>query len=677
MKKALIGLLGTLSLYGAEHFETLEVQGTQTPIEDHIIHDTSTLARDAVDETLGGYLENEALVSSATYGNGVGRPVVKGMEGYRVGIVQGNTVLNDLSAMSQDHAVGANARSSQTIELIKGPASLLYGSYAGGVVSIKGPEHDTALPQAGLDVQAFGSVSSNDNATQTGARAAYRYGDVSVDLSTLFAQSQNYFSGAQEIPHSHTQSTQSHLVLGWQAGDRHVFKAYGDILRNDYGIPNSTALATRIDMRQERVGLVWHVNHPSQTIEHISTDIQYSRYKHYETEDASPDGLFGQQQAVISTLVGFDVGAWHVDTHTTLSFNRLQVCHEHGGCVDFQEATRVGVASLLADSKDFSHTHPMPNSDETLLAQSVVGKYYLQGHELTLATRLAYRALHIDPSNIQESYLATYDPHYYDASHDASGALSLGWLGHVSDAVWMQASLGYIERMPSAQELFWNGYHHATDSYIFGDRHAQNERSFNIDTELTWEQGSFTTRLNGFYYRFMNYLYQRPYIDETLTWVKDPWHSSDVWEIAGARAHVYGASIEEAFHTEQGAHVFDTALSFEMLRGVLDNGENLPRMAPFSATIAQHYSYKTLEAKISYKQTQESSFLAPNESFTPSYGWLALKINYEKKWRMQVWNFYLNGQNLTDERAYNHLSFLKSTAPLRGRNITAGITWKF
>jgi len=141
-----------------------EVELEQINVEAHSIHqqeeevsysttyDTQTLANHASGETLGDYLQNELGVNSATYGSAVGRPTVRGMEGYRVGIAQGGIMLNDLSAMSQDHAVRLNARVAERIEMVKGPASLLYGSYSGGVIRALGEEHDAKLPKKGLSL---------------------------------------------------------------------------------------------------------------------------------------------------------------------------------------------------------------------------------------------------------------------------------------------------------------------------------------------------------------------------------------------------------------------------------------------------------------------------------------------------------------------------------------------
>ena len=156
-KSSFIVLLALSSMSMAQEIQlesiSVEADSETEFLEEKISKKTSSLAKEVKGETLGDFLENEQFVDSASYGAGVGRPVVRGMDGYRVGVTNGNIILNDLSAMSQDHAVGVMARASQKIELIKGPSSLLYGNYSGGVIRVLGEEHEKELLKNGYSLQ--------------------------------------------------------------------------------------------------------------------------------------------------------------------------------------------------------------------------------------------------------------------------------------------------------------------------------------------------------------------------------------------------------------------------------------------------------------------------------------------------------------------------------------------
>ena len=245
-----------MSLNAAEiHLEDIAVHGhfEDEYLEQTITKESSSLAKSARGETLGDYLQNETFVESASYGPAVGRPVVKGMDGYRVGVTTGNVVLNDVSAMSQDHAVGVMPRATKKIELIKGPASLLYGSYSGGVIRTLGEEHEREFLKEGYALETTSSYGSNGAGMMLGASGEAREGDISLSINSFYHDAEDFRDGdGNSIKDSNTMSRQSHAVLGYRVNDENNIKLYYDNLAKDYGIPNSTPRTTSIDMTQER-----------------------------------------------------------------------------------------------------------------------------------------------------------------------------------------------------------------------------------------------------------------------------------------------------------------------------------------------------------------------------------------------------------------------------------------
>ncbi|KIM10557.1 MAG: hypothetical protein KU37_09665 [Sulfuricurvum sp. PC08-66] len=687
MLKLFLFFAPSLLLWGAQHFDTLDVHDTTHALETQKTLDSATQGQTSSGETLGDYLQEENFVDSATYGAGVGRPVMKGMEGYRVGITQGNIILNDLSAMSQDHAVGVSPASTQSIELIKGPASLLYGSYSAGVISVKGQEHDPLMLASGITMN--GDLSYGTNALTQKALLSLGASDGNRSLyGTLFYhKSDDYASGGTLVEESDTFTLQGHLVGEYKLGETHLFKPYVDMLRNDYGIPNSTSEATRIDMSQQRGGMVWHIDTSTPLIDHIWTDVQYSHYRHYETEGRRYDGLFEQNQFALSSMVGLDVEEWHTDIHMTFGNNHLQVCHEHGQCTQFESASRTGAThgtSLLANPSiegllPFSHDHPMPNTTQNEASLAFSTKRVYAENELSMAYRAQLRHLAIDASNISESWLvpASIDSDYYRDSLDVAHSLSLGWLEYLSSALSIQSSAGYIERIPSAQELLWNGFHHATHSYIFGNRDLSAERSLHVDTQLLVDYAPFSTQLSAFGYGFFNYIHQASVADANGSLLVDPWHHSSAWAMQQQRALIAGVALTQHFEEHYKAHRIELDASVELIRGIFSDGSNIPRMTPNSATLLAIYGYGDFEMRASYKRVDESRFLGLYESFTSAYDWVSLQAHWEQKEPFGVLKYYLNAQNLTDAIAYNHLSFLKETAPLIGRTITLGLAYTY
>ena len=677
-----------------------EVELEQINVEAHSIHlqedqvsystsyETDTLVNHTSGETLGDYLSDQLGVDSASYGPAVGRPMVRGMEGYRVGIAQGGIMLNDLSAMSQDHAVGLNARMTERIEMVKGPASLLYGSYSGGVVRTLGEEHEAKLPKKGLSLDTSVSTNSDRGFGTTSVKSAYALDEYSLNLNYYRNDADPYHSGGEIVPDSDTFSEQFHGVLGWKVSPTHTIKLYADTMDKEYGIPNTTSERTEILMEQQRYGVVLHSESIGK-LKNVITEYQYSDYNHFELEEGSYDGAFDQQQQSLSSKFDIDI-AENTDASFRLEWvgNELKVCHEHGRCEQFEDAIRTDAEdglSLLnyynATGIAYSHGHPMPDTEEQkILLAPNIKHYFSETDELSLAANIVARSLTPDPSNIQETWLMheSVDPDYYSEEEDVAFSLSMGWWHSWGEKLKTQASLAYMERLPSSQELFWNGFHHATESYILGNRDLDKERSVNLDIDALYKHNDdFSSRVSFYYYDFDNYIYQSQLVDENGDPVLDPYHQSPVWKVQGEAATIYGIGIEEKYKKTLGLHALTFTAQLNLLKGKLDNGGYIPRMSPYNATFCLEHDHMGLHSELTYKWVDESRNVAENETTTDGYNMLNFSTKYHYQLTSGSLDFWLKANNLTDDVAKNHLSFLKETAPLPGRSVTVGIDYKF
>jgi len=668
------------------------VENQETPSTDEVAYSTThkveDLSKKSLGETLGDYLSHELGVDSATYGAAVGRPTVRGMEGYRVGIAQGGIMLNDLSAMSQDHAVGLNAKIVERIELAKGPASLLYGSYSGGIIRTLGEEHLAKLPKEGASLDVELSTHSDTGKATGSFKGSYATQALALYLNYFNHQADNYSSDGNEIPHSDTSSEQLHGVLAWQINPNVVAKLYADKMDKEYGVPNRTPLRTDILMEQERYGLVLHAKRLWR-LKNIITEIQQSDYLHYEREGGRYDGLFDQKQLSLSTKFDFDISE-NTQGNIRLEWieNELKVCHEHGACDKFTLGGRTDALdglSLLnyynATGIPYSHGHPMPDTQEQkILMGANIKHFYGESDEFSLATNAVLRKLTPNSSNMQETWLMhpDVDSDYYDEETQTALSLSLGWWHTWNDRVTTQLSFGYLERLPSSQELFWNGFHHATESYILGNRDLDNERSINLDADILYQHSdAFSSKVSLYYYDFANYIYQSPKVDSSGTPMIDPFHLSPIWEMRGVGASIWGVGIEESYTVQIDAHQLNFAAQFNALQGKLDEGGYIPRMSPYNATLSLNHKVGNWDNLVSYKWVDESRNEAANETHTQGYGLLNLSTNYRHKLDKGTIDFWVKGTNLTDDVAKNHISFLKDSAPLQGRNVSFGVRYQF
>jgi len=312
------------------------------------------------------------------------------------------------------------------------------------------------------------------------------------------------------------------------------------------------------------------------------------------------------------------------------------------------------------------------NSERQLDWQNYLGVISLGAH-------LEYRNLIADPANVQETWLvpASVDADYYQAETDWAAGLSAGLSVDLLTTL-LSVNLSYLERLPSADELYWNGFHHATNSYIFGNRNLNKERSINLDIDWSWQHSFGELTINTFYYDFSDYIFQQNLYDNAGNSVADPFHLSPVWLTKQQAANFYGGAVAYDWKLfESNAAELWFKNQFDVLSAKLANGDNLPRSAPASYLTSLEYGQNNWSLQLHLKHVFEATQLAENEQKTAGYNWLALYADWDAKWAGHSWKLWLKGDNLLDVYAQNHLSLLKETAPLKGREMSLGVSLKF
>ncbi|MBW9261097.1 MAG: TonB-dependent receptor, partial [Candidatus Thiodiazotropha sp. (ex. Lucinisca nassula)] len=561
---------------------------------------------------------------------------------------------------------------------------------AGGVIKIS-DALDAPFPEPGLKGELSGDIRSDAESYSLDSHISLAKEHWALQLGGLTQESDPYKSGDGEtIADSDVNTDQGQFSLGWRPNSRNELQINGTSLEKEYGIPNATPEATRINMQRDDVGFKYRYLPNPLWLDEITLDLLSSDYLHDETEGGRKDGLFGQEQQRGTLNLAWATAEWWGESRISYVNSELKVCHEHGACDDFEDASRSG--GPLGESIEqyvmnrglpYSHGHPMPDTQSRIWqASTVAQRMFSDSYELISGIHWQSRQLQPDPDNIQEQwvYPTSLDPDYYDERNDHTLSLSLGVNKQAMDATpsW-EISLSYLERLPSVDELYWNGFHHATDSYIFGNSELDKERSLNLDIDLTFEQNSHRMQLSAFYYRFSDYIYQDRGYDESGAVLIDPFHISQVWFTRQTDADFVGGSLR--YENRQALLRAEPDLTFwgqiDLLRATDSDGEDLPRTAPASAEIGVQFEQQAWLAKLSFKRVAKARNLAPQEEETAGYNWLSLYLEHDWQIADQELKLWLKGENLLDEFAQNHLSVLKDTAPLPGRQITAGIDWRF
>ncbi|WP_319380672.1 TonB-dependent receptor plug domain-containing protein [Thiomicrorhabdus sp.] len=668
--------------------DSIEVQGQVEEDAERKSLDSETLEKQAGGLTLGDYLDNAPNVDSASYGAAVGRPVVRGMSGYRVKILQNDMEASDLSAMSQDHAVGVSAKASQRIELLKGPASLLYGAQAGGVVRLV-DEAAGEFPTKGVSGKIEAAASDNNAGANLSGQVSVASDTFGMTVSGVHQQTDDYTDGhGQTIKDSDVLSQQGQINLFYRSAPDSLLQFYFRELYKDYGIPNSTLKETRISMERQDYGVKWSKTALNEAIDRFTAELQYSDYLHDETEGGRKDGLFGKKTLNFDVTLDYTLGEWLGTAKLGVSNQELKVCHEHGGCEGFTTASRN--AGPVGDSVEnymnstglpYSHGHPMPNTEaRRIFMSSQMDKPLNENDLISLGAYVEYRSLDADPANIQQTwvYPSSLDADYYNSEQDLAGSLSVAFKRNWNAYSAWEASLSYLQRLPSADELYWNGFHHATDSYIFGNRYLNKEQALALDLDWHGRAWQGDWQASAFYYAFEDYIYQSTAYDSAGQPLIDPFHLSEVWMTEQADARFYGGSVSYGRNLGVAAQSpWRLSSQLDVLYAKLTDGSTLPRTAPASWLLALDYRQADWQANVSVKHVFEASELAEHEQKTAGYNWVSFYAQKDFKGRGNQWSLWLKGDNLLDEYAQNHLSFLKDTAPLSGRQLSIGVRWQY
>lgn len=639
-------------------------------------------------QTLGDYLDSVPNVESASYGAAVGRPVVRGMSGYRVKILQNEMEASDLSAMSPDHAVGVSAKSSQRIELLKGPASILYGAQAGGVVRLV-DEGAGDFPKQGVTGKLDGSASDNNRGLNGQAQVSVASDAFGISLSGVHQQADDYKDGhGLTIQDSDVLSQQGQVNLFYRYAPDGQLQLYIRDLYKDYGIPNSTRKETRISMTRQDYGFKWSKTALNSAVDQLTMEVQYSDYLHDETEAGSKDGLFGQQKLNADLTLYYAWQDWLGTAKLGFSNQTLKVCHEHGACNGFFTAPRN--SQPVGDSVEnqmrtyglpYSHGHPMPNTEaRSWFASTQADKPLNETDTVSVGTYLEYRSLDADPSNIQQTWVhpSSLDTHYYDKEQDWAGSLSAAFKRDFDQGFDWEASVSYLQRLPSVDELYWNGFHHATDSYIFGNRDLNKEQAVTLDIDWRGRLWQGDWQAGTFYYAFKDYIYQNVAYNGSGQPLSDPFHQSEVWMTQQANARFYGGSFSYGRAIgEPGHSPWRLSSQVDALRAEFSDGRNLPRTAPMSLLIGLGYQQPSWQANVSLKHVFKATQLAENEASTPAYSWLSFYTEKRLKSNQSQWSVWFKADNILNEYAQNYLSFLKDSAPLNGRQFSLGVRWQY
>lgn len=629
------------------------------------------LARD-LEGSIGETLRRQPGISSTFFGPGASRPVIRGLGGDRISILDNGIGSNDASATSVDHAVAIEPATAERIEIVRGAGTLLYGSSAaGGVVNVFSGRIPDALPENGVG----GAIRVGLSSVDDGVEAA---GGFDVTLAKIgeeglvfhgeggYRNNENY-----EIPgFAHSARRRAVDAMGpgadttrdvlpsssatsktGSAGVSYVFAGgfagvSGTAIDSLYFIPGSEealpdGTGPSIDLRQRRIDFNSALEADLVLFKKATLRIGYGDYTHTEFEpDGAPGTVFANE--------GVEGRLELVDKTVNLGAGALN------GAVGFQWRVR-----------DFAAI-----GDEAFLPPNDTSQYGV----------FALKEYQTGPFRIEAGGRYERTNHRADdIGADLSfNAVSLSAGASVKPAAWLFLGVTGLrtERAPSPEELFSYGLHLATSSFEVGDASLGIETARGVEATARIGDEAVSLTVNGFYTSYKDFIFENATgLDADVDGELFP-----IFEYVATDATFKGFEAEleaELFHA--GAVHFHTHLAADYVRATADASStgDLPRIPPFSGLFAieARSPLADLRGEVDYAAKQERTGFdeLPTDSYTQYNLYLTLRpMGGDSPLALRV-----SALNLSNEEVRLHTSFLKDVVPLPGRNIKVSLTGNF
>lgn len=669
-------LLSVAASAQATELDTVVVKSTtQSSLHDVaqsvVVIDEEALRKQPA-KSLGELLEQQPGISNAAFGPGVGRPVLRGLSGSRVKTMVNGHDSADLSAMSSDHAPMAEIANARQVEVIQGPATLLYGSGAiGGIVNVLDQRiHQEPVEETSGRIKA--GIGSNDQAKNLAAEVNTGNGNWALHLNSFKKNSSDYHSGRERIENSDTESEGGSLGFSLTSEEHGYAGASISVLEQDYGVPNEDNSPTRVRPQQVRSEIAAGWKDPFAGIDMWETHISYTDYEHDELTLPVTEGLFEKDTLEFgSRWQHATIGDWQGTFGIHYYQQEIRLCHDHTGCDRIPDhsdqewnGTKGNLFTQVGDY-EFVHDTPMPVTDSSDIGYFLVESTPWniegigQGHA-ELGARIDFRTIEADPVSISPS--SRQDESYYDDKYFAPVTFSAAGTWQINDIHQLAISISRAQRAPDAEELYWNGDHHATFSYQLDNIDLKEETAYTAD--LIWKLTSdrYFIRTAMYHYRFDGFIFN------DLKSVTDPFHSHPVYRHEQKDATFTGF---EFSWEQQLTSELSSLITLDSVRARLTEGENkhIPRTPPATASLQLNWSAGNWSARAENHWVAEQNDVADGETSSDGYQKFNLAADYSVFFGEQELTTTLLVSNLFNEPSTNHVSYLKDYAPNPGRNI--------
>jgi iron complex outermembrane receptor protein len=661
--------------------------------------------------TLGDLLFARPGITGSSFAPGASsRPIVRGLDSYRVRIQENGIGSNGVSDIAEDHAVPLDPLSAERVEVVRGPATLRWGSQAiGGVVNATNNRIPDALPcppQAqprgyGMPVKAIGPAAMAGPCLKYEMRGGFNSVDNGLDGAVILDAGAGNFafhadaSGRhaddyriprypylpprdQTLPFNGRQPNSSMRADGQSVGGSYIFdQGFVGVavsrFASFYRVPGleSTETNTRIDMNQTKVTSRGEFRPQAGGIDAIRFWFGHTDYKHDEL--ANEGGFDGVQQTFTNKeqegrievqLLPFDLRFATLTTATGVQglHQRLTAPGVEGGLFDPNRTT--SVAGFMFNEFRFN---------ETQRAQ-ISGR--------------------IEEARVTGSVPDLLVNPLVNIERDRRFTPKSAAIGFLQDLPWDlvgSVTAQYVERAPRAPELLSRGVHEATETFDIGNPNLKIEAAKTVEIGLRRPRGQFRFEATAYYTRYSNFIF-RNLTGETC--------DTDVTTCTGAPFFGAGGDLNQAIYSQRDATfrggefqsqldvaplwngTFGIENQFDVVRATFADGTNVPRIPPVRVGGGVFWRDANWLARVNLLHAfGQNKIATAGETPTNGYDLLKAELSYTTPLRpndfgARTLTVGIVGNNLLNDDIRNHVSFKKDEVLMPGRGVRFFATLK-
>jgi iron complex outermembrane receptor protein len=640
--------------------------------------------------TLGETLRNVPGVHGSYFGPVASSPIIRGLDGPRIKIVQNGLDASDASRVGPDHQVASETSTATQIEVLRGPATLLYGSGAiGGVVNIV----DNRLParqQDGLVGEVFAQYNDVADAKTFSTDLNGGSGNFAWHLDAYDRKTGDYKipvpadinteGGSEKLTNSAISANGFTLGGGWINDDSRVALSYGR-MDSEYGIPGEDGVYIKLQQNRYQGVVDW--NNLNGFFNSVHWQNSYTDYQHTEFEGEEVGTTF-KNQSIESRL-------WA----------------EHSLVADWK-----GVLGLHYNNLDFAAIGEeafTPPTKTNSIALFVMEERKTGALLWQLGSRIEQLRHKVDNdffANLTANTIQFANKDYTAMSGSAGVVWSLNASANSNSS--LAFNYAFSQRAPSASEIFSYGPHIGSGTFEIGggfriveqdgqysvvqgvaDMHK--EESNNLDLSYRYNTANWNASLSVFHNQIDNYIFEQvtdlvvsdgaliteQAFEDDVTQNGEPTEETDglpvvIFSQQNAKLYGFEAQLDWHFNEQWRWEIFT-----DYTRAKLNSGGNVPRIPPMRVGSSLHYEMGNWHTEVELIRNAKQSQIGQNETATDGFTLLSASANYYLDFDNVDMTIYLKGDNLSNQEARIHSSYIKDEAPLPGRSVSVGVRARF